>query len=177
MEGTNMYRFTPKRIPLWVAASTLVAAGLAMASPEALAQSRIDAVAICTATPADEAAAQAILDNAVNGLGGYTAVVGTDGDDDLKGSGKNEVIWGLGGADKLKGGGGNDVICGGVGNDQIKGGSGTNHLHGGGGDDQLKGGGGTDYVYSDNEDVTAPAKPMGGVNFTCPTTPAPDVCI
>jgi Ca2+-binding RTX toxin-like protein len=69
-------------------------------------------------------------------------IVGTPGNDVLRGTSHHDVICGLGGNDILMGGGGNDTLIGGPGNDT---------LIGGGGDDTLRGGPGVDTAsYRDH---------------------------
>ncbi|MCB0096116.1 MAG: hypothetical protein KDE46_10370, partial [Caldilineaceae bacterium] len=67
-------------------------------------------------------------------------VVGTSGDDTLKGGSGSQLILGLAGNDKIKGGSKDDILCGNAGNDELDGGSGADQLYGGDGDDTLKGG-------------------------------------
>ncbi|MDP4014233.1 MAG: calcium-binding protein [Candidatus Nanopelagicales bacterium] len=67
-------------------------------------------------------------------------IVGTPGNDRIRGTKHRDVICGLGGRDIIKGLGGNDVIRGGAGNDVLKGGRGADSLEGGRGADQLSGG-------------------------------------
>ena len=67
-------------------------------------------------------------------------IVGTSGDDVIKGTEGPDVIWAGAGDDKIYGGLGNDIICGGPGDDLI---------HGGRGNDWLDGGPGTDRVFGD----------------------------
>lgn len=74
-------------------------------------------------------------------------VVGTAGNDVLKGTSKADVICGLAGNDRLNGRGGNDVLVGGDGKDRISGGGGRDVLYGNGGRDHLAGNGGRDRVY------------------------------
>jgi glucose/arabinose dehydrogenase/PKD repeat protein len=81
-------------------------------------------------------------------LGQAATIVGTEGNDVLKGTKAHDVIAGLGGKDKLKGKGGNDLLCGGAGKDTLKGGGGDDGLKGGGGRDVCKGGPGDDRVRS-----------------------------
>jgi Ca2+-binding RTX toxin-like protein len=62
---------------------------------------------------------------------GKTAdIVGTEGNDRLRGTPKADTIAGLGGNDKIKGRGGKDVICGGAGKDRIDGGGGKDRCLG-----------------------------------------------
>ncbi|WP_432511282.1 ExeM/NucH family extracellular endonuclease [Kineococcus sp. SYSU DK001] len=74
-------------------------------------------------------------------------VVGTPGDDVLKGTNKADVIVGLGGNDVITGGNGDDVVCGGDGDDRVWGGNGSDVLLGGAGDDVLDGGNGPDRLF------------------------------
>ena len=84
------------------------------------------------------------LDERCNGL--TPTVVGTPGDDVLRGGNDRDVIMGLGGNDVLRGGNDDDVICGGAGNDVLEGGNGKDVLLGGFGDDALIGGNGADVL-------------------------------
>ncbi|HEX2129224.1 MAG TPA: Ig-like domain-containing protein, partial [Solirubrobacterales bacterium] len=79
--------------------------------------------------------------------GGKVAdIVGTEGNDRLRGTSRSETIVGLAGNDKISGGGGKDVICGGDGKDTLKGGGGKDRLFGDAGKDKLRGGGGKDKL-------------------------------
>ncbi|MFO0817469.1 MAG: cadherin domain-containing protein [Pirellulales bacterium] len=82
-------------------------------------------------------------------------VVGTPGDDSLKGTaaidlilgqGGNDALEGLDGADWLFGGAGNDSLLGGSGSDLLAGGSGDDALWGDTGFDDLRGGAGADML-------------------------------
>ena len=64
-------------------------------------------------------------------------IVGTPGNDTLRGTSKADVIVGLGGHDSITGRGGSDYICGGGGRDVIDAGDGSDSLSGGAGDDRL----------------------------------------
>jgi Ca2+-binding RTX toxin-like protein len=81
--------------------------------------------------------------------GRQAEIVGTEGDDLLRGTPERDVIWGGGGDDEIHGSLGNDLLCGGPGDDLI---------HGGRGNDEVDGGGGTDRVIGDLGDD----KVMGG---------------
>jgi Ca2+-binding RTX toxin-like protein len=68
-------------------------------------------------------------------------IVGTDGDDRLRGTPKRDVIWGGLGDDEIVASLGNDLVCGGPGSDL---------LHGGRGNDKVDGGpGSADIVVGD----------------------------
>jgi Ca2+-binding RTX toxin-like protein len=67
-------------------------------------------------------------------------IVGTDGDDVIRGRGGDDLICGGGGDDVLLGGPGADRIVGESGDDDLRGHLGDDVLDGGGGDDSLRGG-------------------------------------
>lgn len=71
---------------------------------------------------------------------------GTNFDDDLIGTSGNDVIKGLGGSDFLQGRLGNDRLFGGDGRDILEGSSGFDYLDGGTGRDILNGGSGADTL-------------------------------
>ena len=78
--------------------------------------------------------------------GRRATIVGTRGNDRLRGTSAADVIAGLGGADRIAGLGRRDTICGGAGNDRLKGGPGADILIGGPGRDTLIGGPGRDKL-------------------------------
>ena len=89
--------------------------------------------------------------------GGKSAtIVGTGGDDVLRGTERRDVIWAGAGDDVVHGMDGADIICGGPGDDELYGNSGLDRIHGGLGDDLivgelgsdvLMGGPGTDTIH------------------------------
>ena len=91
-------------------------------------------------------------------------IVGTEGNDQIRGGKGRDRICGLGGNDDLGGGAGRDRISGGAGNDWIKGEGGLRHLLvGGPGDDTIiahgdrdtvSANGGSDYIYTYASDYT-----------------------
>ncbi|HEV7769883.1 MAG TPA: calcium-binding protein [Solirubrobacterales bacterium] len=92
--------------------------------------------------------------------GRQAEIVGTDGDDMLRGTPERDVIWGGDGDDEIYGSLGNDLLCGGPGADLIHGGRGNDEADGGAGDydrtigdlgdDKILGGaGGYDEVAGD----------------------------
>jgi Ca2+-binding RTX toxin-like protein len=81
---------------------------------------------------------------AVTCNGVEATIVGTPGNDVLRGTKGADVIAALGGDDEVTGNRGNDVICGGDGDDQLKGGRGDDVVVGDAGDDKLKGNRGED---------------------------------
>ena len=76
--------------------------------------------------------------------GALVAIIGTRGNDKLRGTNDTDGIFGLGGEDRLAGRGDTDGLCGGRGNDRLRGGVGNDALHGQGGNDTCIGGGGSD---------------------------------
>jgi Ca2+-binding RTX toxin-like protein len=84
--------------------------------------------------------------------GGLTpTLLGTLGDEKLKGTGADNVIVGLDGRDTILAGGGNDVACGGDGADRIEGSNGQDRLYGDAGKDKLFGQGGKDKLYGGSQ--------------------------
>ena len=74
-------------------------------------------------------------------------IVGTDGDDVIRGTPERDVIWGGEGDDVIFSSLGNDLICGGPGTDEMHGGRGNDEVDGGAGDeDQLNGNLGDDKI-------------------------------
>jgi len=73
-------------------------------------------------------------------------LIGSSGDDVLRGYGQADLLRGGAGDDSLYGRGGNDVIRGARGNDSLYGGAGNDRLVGGAGDDFLVGGAGKDLL-------------------------------
>lgn len=78
--------------------------------------------------------------------GSVCTIVGTRGNDVLRGTSGDDVICGFQGDDAIVGLGGRDVIVGGRGNDRIDGGAGADELMGGRGADLVTGGPGPDVV-------------------------------
>ena len=81
------------------------------------------------------------------GTGGSDVLVGTNGDDDIRGRAGNDVLTGLDGDDVLRGQRGNDWLIGNGGDDVLRGGAGRDVLIGGSGSDTLIGGPGIDYLF------------------------------
>lgn len=132
-------RRSTRRAAATLAASFLVAGGLAVALPTA---------------------AQAIPDPC--STAGKTVVMGTLGKDTLKGNSADEVFLGLTGDDTINGGGGSDVIFGGPGKDTLNGGAGRDCLQGGLGNDTLNGGADDDILDGQAGDDTVDGG--GGTN-------------
>lgn len=83
-------------------------------------------------------------------LGRVATIVGTAGNDTLRGTAGPDVIVGLGGDDTIDGLAGNDIICGGGGDDLIRAGWGNDVVLGGNGSDVIRGGPGNDALYGQN---------------------------
>src|SRR5687768_9049491 len=77
-------------------------------------------------------------------LGKQATIVGSAGDDVIKGTFRRDVINARGGEDVVKSVGKGDTVCGGRGPDHLKGGKGEDVLSGGKGEDVLDGGPATD---------------------------------
>jgi Ca2+-binding RTX toxin-like protein len=79
--------------------------------------------------------------------GRQAEIVGTDGDDLLRGTPERDVIWGGLGDDVIFSSLGNDLICGGPGTDRMQGGRGNDEVYGDAGDeDQVSGNLGDDKI-------------------------------
>lgn len=88
----------------------------------------------------------AVPQEPVTCFGEIATIVGTGGDDELRGTRRRDVIQALGGDDEVVGRGGNDVICGDGGDDELEGGRGNDTIHDETGDDELEGGPGNDWL-------------------------------
>ncbi|MFN3215736.1 MAG: calcium-binding protein [Acidimicrobiales bacterium] len=78
--------------------------------------------------------------------GQSATIVGTPGNDRIKGTPGRDVIVTMGGNDRIKGLGGNDIICSGPGRDRIVGGGGNDYIAAGSGNDRVSAGAGRDVV-------------------------------
>lgn len=94
-------------------------------------------------------------------LGRTPTVLGTAGNDRIRGTQGADVIVGLAGNDYIDGLGGDDVICGGSGNDIIHGRDGADQIYGGAdadavwgenGNDHIEGGLGDDFLKGERHD-------------------------
>jgi Ca2+-binding RTX toxin-like protein len=83
---------------------------------------------------------------------GFDVVTGGAGDDFITGNAGNDSLSGDDGDDTIIGGSGRDTLAGGRDADVLRGASGTDAIHGGDGADQIRGGGGRDVL--DGEDGT-----------------------
>ena len=78
-------------------------------------------------------------------------IIGTPGNDRLKGGSGNDLIIGLGGKDRIDGKGGDDCIVGGDGNDRLSGDDGNDVISGGAGNDRIDGDKGDDTIFGGND--------------------------
>ncbi|MFA9407670.1 MAG: calcium-binding protein [Candidatus Dadabacteria bacterium] len=93
-------------------------------------------------------------DDVLRGTMGADHIMGFGGDDEIDGRGGDDIIEGGPGDDNLDGNMGDDKIIGGEGNDLIMGGKGHDDIDAGEGDDFVKGGAGNDYISGgDGSDV------------------------
>jgi uncharacterized delta-60 repeat protein len=79
-----------------------------------------------------------------------TYVLGSAGNDTLRGGDANDTLTGADGNDQLFGGAGSDRLNGNGGSDTLSGDSGNDRLYGGGSNDALFGGSGADRLYGEN---------------------------
>ncbi|HEV7399319.1 MAG TPA: calcium-binding protein [Solirubrobacterales bacterium] len=94
--------------------------------------------------------------------GRLAKIVGTEGDDVLRGTPGRDVIWGGGGDDTILGSLGNDLLCGGPGLDLIHGGRGNDLADGGAGDnDRVIGDLGDDKLLGGSGDGDEVAGSLG----------------
>ncbi|MBZ9604403.1 calcium-binding protein [Phyllobacterium chamaecytisi] len=75
---------------------------------------------------------------------GFENLVGSMGDDFLRGNSFSNKILGMGGIDSISGNGGDDWLYGGDGSDQLNGGDGNDQLYGENGNDIISGNAGND---------------------------------
>jgi Ca2+-binding RTX toxin-like protein len=88
-------------------------------------------------------------------------IVGTDGNDLLRGTPERDVIFGGGGEDEILGSLGNDLLCGSLGNDLIHGGRGNDEVDGGAGTDRAIGDLGDDKIVGGTGDADEVAGSLG----------------
>jgi Ca2+-binding RTX toxin-like protein len=113
----------------------------------------VAALAFLGAAPAEE--------EDVRCHGRRAEIVGTDGNDVLRGTPERDVIYGGGGGDEIFGSLGNDLLCGGLGDDLVHGGRGNDEVDGGAGTDRAVGDLGDDKVMGGTGDADEAAGSLG----------------
>ena len=103
-------------------------------------------------------------------LGRKATIVGTQGNDRIRGTRRADVIVAKAGNDRINGRGGNDVICAANGDDFATGGKGADRLDAGPGSDVVSGGPGNDFIdggpgLADTVDYLTGAKGAVEVNL------------
>lgn len=93
-------------------------------------------------------------DDNIIGSSGNDTLKGNDGNDYISGGSYHDIIEGNNGDDILDGGSGIDKIYGGSGNDTISGGTGLDTIYGGSGNDDISGDDGNDRLYGNSGDDT-----------------------
>jgi Ca2+-binding RTX toxin-like protein len=94
--------------------------------------------------------------------GRLAKILGTEGNDVLRGTPERDVIWGGDGDDVILGSLGNDLLCGGPGADLIHGGRGNDVADGGAGDDdRVVGDLGDDHLFGGTGDADEVAGSLG----------------
>lgn len=96
------------------------------------------------------------------GLGGNDVLLGSNGNDTLIGGSGNDRLDGSNGNDRLEGGSGHDTLIGSNGNDVLGGGAGNDILQGGNNNDRITGGPGNDQLFGENNNDTLDS--VDGVN-------------
>ncbi len=86
-------------------------------------------------------------------------IVGTPGNDTLKGTNKRDIIIGYGGDDTIESGSADDCVAGNAGNDRIALGAGNDVGDAGTGNDQIAAAAGNDIVYGGEGNDRLPAGP------------------
>lgn len=97
--------------------------------------------------PAIAAADTAAAADRTKCFGKEATILGTNGDDVIRGTRGQDVIKAYGGDDVIYGFRGNDFICAGGGDDTVYASKGNDKVWGGGGDDTIFGGQGNDVMY------------------------------
>lgn len=82
-------------------------------------------------------------------IAGIAGIIGTDGDDVIRGDGARNLITGARGDDQIFGGGGNDELEGQEGDDEVDGGDGDDHVMAAPGRNLVLGGPGDDTVSNE----------------------------
>jgi hypothetical protein len=97
----------------------------------------------------------------IRGTKSRDVIVGRDGDDVIRGLGRRDIICGGAGDDVVYDGRRNDTIDGGDGQDELIGGRGTDTVKGGDGADALRGGNRLDFLLGERGDDVLRGGPGG----------------
>jgi len=99
---------------------------------------------------------------------GMTAtIVGTAGNDEIRGTENADIIVTLGGNDKVSGRGGSDTICGGAGKDRLRGDDAADRLFGEADKDRVEGGKGDDLLDGGPNDDRCDGGPGTDIKVGC----------
>ncbi len=133
-----------------------------LAGVRSLVRGSVVGVALLAVLATGVGAGKAPQDDEPRCHGRLATIVGTGGDDVLRGTPERDVIWGGPGDDEIHGSLGNDLICGGPGADLLHGGRGNDEVDGGAGDgDRVIGDLGDDKVLGGPGDGDEVAGSLG----------------
>ena len=111
-----------------------------------LALTSVSAAAVVVGTPGDDVLRGADRPDRISAFAGNDLVYGRAGGDDVRAGAGNDGVRASDGGDLVYGGRGNDLIAGGDGGDRLYGGSDSDQLDGGDGNDRAAGNRGPDDV-------------------------------
>jgi len=113
---------------------------------------KIEGIEIVIGTNGDDQVRGSSVSNTIQGGAGDDTIYGIDGINVLQGGTDDDSIYGGVGVDTIEGGDGNDILQGGANDDTILGGAGDDEINKleGAGDDSIDAGAGNDTVYSGN---------------------------
>lgn len=141
---------------VWVAVTaSVVVAGLLASASVAAAPSCFGRPATIVGTGGNDELRGTRGPDVVVAKGGRDRVIGRGGDDVICGGPGKDILEGEGGNDSIDGGGGSDDVIGQAGNDTLLGGGNNDYLEGALGDDDLDGGGG-DFDFLGNFNAAGP---------------------
>ena len=115
-------------------------------------KNRLPAASECDAMVFDNVILGTPGNNTLKGTNQRDMIIGYGGDDVIDSGAADDCVSGNAGNDRIELGAGNDVGDGGTGNDQIGAGAGDDIVHGGAGNDGLAAGAGNDLVHAEDGD-------------------------
>ncbi len=118
----------------------------------ALFTATVAAAAVIVGTPGDDVLRGTEQADRISAFAGNDAVYARGGADDIRAGAGNDGIRAADGSDLAYGGRGDDVVAGGDGNDRLYGGSDADQVLGGNGDDRAAGNKGSDVVQGGDGD-------------------------